>query len=120
MNSLGNHLSHLSTSDPSSCSATLEQLPQDIIDLVISFLQVESPGSKHNTPLAWVEKDAQDIVFQRAAWNRDLDSLAKVSRRLREETFFRTRMRVMRVKDTEEDIKRTSKVIPVSKRHHVQ
>lgn len=119
MNSLANELSHLSTTDTLS-SANLDQLPEDIIQLVISFLQIESPGRTHNTPLAWVEKDAQDIVFQRAAWNTDLDTLAKVSRRMREETFYRTRMRVMRVKDTEEDIKRTSKVIPVSKRHHVQ
>jgi hypothetical protein len=119
MDSLANHLASLSTTDASSY-ANLDRLPGDIIQVVISFLQFESPGKRHNTPLAWAEKDAQDIVFQRAAWNTDLDSLAKVSRRLREETFYRTRLRVMRVKDTEEDIQRTSKVIPESKRHHVQ
>lgn len=119
MDSLANHLAALSTDDAPS-TASLDQLPGDVIQLVISFLQVESPGKRHNTPLAWVEKDAQDIVFQRAAWNTDLDSLAKVSRRMRDEAFYRTRLRVMRVKDTEEDIQRTTKVIPESKRHHVQ
>lgn len=119
MDSLAHKLSSLNTQETPS-STTLDQLPEDIIQVIVSFLQIEPLGSRRNAPLSWVEKDAQDNVFRRAPWNADLDSLAMVSRRMREETFSKNRLRVVRVKDTEEDLVRTDKVIPHSKRHHVR
>lgn len=118
MNSLANKLATLNTQDTP--STTLDQLPEDILQVIITFLQVESPGSSHNAPLSWIEKDAQDNVFQRAPWNADLDSLAMVSRRMREETFGKHRLKVVRVKDTTADLKRTGEVITKSKRHYVR
>lgn len=119
MESLATQLSGLATHDTHS-PTTLDQLPEDILQVIITFLQAETIGSRHNTPLALVERDAQDNVFQRAPWNEDLESLAMVSRRMRDETFGKNRLRVLRVKDTEADLARTGKVITESRRHHVR
>jgi hypothetical protein len=119
MDSLATQLSGLTTHETHS-PTTLDQLPEDVLQVIITFLQAETIGSRHNSPLALVEKDAQDNVFQRAPWNEDLESLAMVSRRMRDETFGRQRLRVVRVKDTEADLRRTGRVITESKRHHVR
>ncbi|KAJ9103628.1 hypothetical protein QFC19_004203 [Naganishia cerealis] len=111
---------NLSTADTASSAPTLDTLPEDILQLVISYLSIEEPGVRNNVNLSGVEKDAQDIVFARSPWNSDLDNLATVSRRLREEVFYKTMLRVIKVKDTVADLNRTSQVIPKSKRGYVQ
>ncbi|KAJ9094081.1 hypothetical protein QFC21_006182 [Naganishia friedmannii] len=116
MASLSHQFQQMFTADS---PPTLDTLPEDILQLIITHLQTEEPGTPRNVPLSGVEKDAQDIGFQRSPWNKDLHSLAKVCKRLREETFWKTRVRVLRVKDTEADVKRTMKVIQPAKRHHV-
>lgn len=117
MTSLPDRFHSLSTADT---APNLDTLPEDIIHLIINHLQTDDAETSHNVPLSGVEKDAQDLVFQRPAWNEDLDRLANVCRRLREETFWKVRLRVLKVQDSEEDMSRTVKVVRESQRHYVQ
>ncbi|KAJ9111476.1 hypothetical protein QFC22_006503 [Naganishia vaughanmartiniae] len=116
MATLSDQLQQMSTTDT---APNLDTLPEDILQLIITQLQLDLPEKPRNVPLYGVEKDAQDNVFQRSPWNKDLDSLALVCRRLREEAFWKVRMRVLRVKDTEADLRKTVKVVREPKRHHV-
>jgi hypothetical protein len=117
MATLTDQFQEMSTTD---ASPNLDTLPDDILQLIITHLQTEIPEQHRNIPLRGVEKDAQDLIFQRPPWNKDLDNLALVCARLRDEAFWKVRMRVLRVADTEADLKRTFKIVRESKRHHVR
>ncbi|KAJ9114968.1 hypothetical protein QFC24_007084 [Naganishia onofrii] len=117
MATLTDQFQEMSTTD---ASPNLDTLPDDILQLIITHLQTEIPEQHRNIPLRGVEKDAQDLIFQRPPWNKDLDNLALVCARLRDEAFWKVRIRVLRVADTEADLKRTFKIVRESKRHHVR